>query len=146
MYLICIRYNGGWSPPTLSTLPEKNMREPASSRLSSLLREWDKGSKSVRMQILADFVEQCHSMTGPQLEKALGNGASLLLARISSWLRLSYALGSSAALQLRAISIFVAASSGQRFLAEFVEVILITPKSWKRYYVFYRFYLKDLHV
>lgn len=76
----------------------------------------------MRLQILADFVDQCRSMTGPQLEKALGNGASLLLARISSWLRLTYALGSSVALPLRAISIFVSASSGQRFLAEFVEV------------------------
>ena len=92
------------------------------TRLSNLLREWDKGGRGVRNQILTDFVAQCRSMTGPQLEKALGNGASLLLARISSWLRLSYALGSSVALQLRAISVFVAASSGQRFLAEFVEV------------------------
>ena len=98
------------------------MPDTASSRLSALLREWDKGSKKIRMQILADFVVQCRSLTGPQLEKALGNGASLLLARITSWLRLSYALDSSVALQLRAISIFVAASSGQRFLAEFVEV------------------------
>lgn len=92
------------------------------ARLSNLLREWDKGGRGVRNQILTDFVAQCRSMTGPQLEKALGNGASLLLARISSWLRLSYALGSSVAIQLRAISVFVAASSGQRFLAEFVEV------------------------
>ena len=98
------------------------MASPAASRLSSLLREWDRGSKKVRMKILADFVAQCCSLTGPQLEKELGNGASLLLARITSWLRLSYALDSSVALQLRAISVFVAASSGQRFLAEFVEV------------------------
>ena len=98
------------------------MPETASSRLSALLREWDKGSKKARMQILSDFVAQCRSLTGPQLEKALGNGASLFLARITSWLRLSYALESSVALQLRAISVFVAASSGQRFLAEFVEV------------------------
>merc|ERR1719174_3053386 len=61
-------------------------------------------------------------MTGPQLEEELESGASLLLARISSWLRLSYALGHSVALQLRAIGVFIAASSGQRFLAEFVEV------------------------
>ena len=105
------------------------MPDTASSRLSALLREWDKGSKKIRMQILADFVVQCRSLTGPQLEKALGNGASLLLARITSWLRLSYALDSSVALQLRAISIFVAASSGQRFLAEFVEVVASLPSS-----------------
>merc|ERR1712185_207003 len=74
------------------------------------------------MRQLEDFVARCQDMTGPQLEAELESGASLLLARISSWLRLSYALGHSVALQLRAIAVFVAASSGQRFLAEFVEV------------------------
>lgn len=74
------------------------------------------------MRQLDEFVQRCSDLTGPQLEVELENGASLLLARFSSWLRLSYALGHSVALQLRAIAVFVSASSGQRFLAEFVEV------------------------
>ena len=91
-------------------------------RLQGMLRAWDGGSRGSRMRQLEDFVARCGDMTGPQLEADLESGASLLLARISSWLRLSYALGHSVALQLRAITVFVSASSGQRFLAEFVEV------------------------
>jgi hypothetical protein len=60
--------------------------------------------------------------TGPQLERELNNGASLFLARISAWLRLTYLLGYDLALQLTAINIFVSASSGNRFLTEFLEV------------------------
>ena len=91
-------------------------------RLEQTLRAWDAGTRGSRMRQLDEFVARCTDMTGPQLEEELESGASLLLARISSWLRLSYALGHSVALQLRAISVFVSASSGQRFLAEFVEV------------------------
>jgi hypothetical protein len=61
-------------------------------------------------------------MTGAQLEHELDNTASLMLARISSWLRLSYALNQPMALQLRAIGLFINAIAGRRFLAEFVEV------------------------
>ena len=91
-------------------------------RLEATLRAWDSGSRGSRMRQLDEFVQRCSDLTGPQLEVELENGASLLLARFSSWLRLSYALGHSVALQLRAIAVFVSASSGQRFLAEFVEV------------------------
>ena len=90
--------------------------------LQATLRSWDAGTRVSRMRQLDDFIARCADMTGPQLEDELENGASLLLARVSSWLRLSYALGHSVATQLQAVSIFVAASSGQRFLAEFVEV------------------------
>jgi len=92
------------------------------SRLDVFLRKWDSGSRPSRLRQLEEFVQLCTDMTGPQLEAELENGASLLLARISAWLRLSYALGHSVALPLQAITIFVAASSGQRYLAEFVEV------------------------
>ena len=97
-------------------------RDNARGRLEKMLRAWDAGTRNSRMRQLEDFVLRCADMTGPQLETELESGASLLLARISSWLRLSYALGHTVALQLRAIGVFVSASSGQRFLAEFVEV------------------------
>jgi hypothetical protein len=62
-------------------------------------------------------------MTGPELETGFNNAASLFLMRISAWLRLTYLNPSSCvALQLRAIHVFVGASSGQRFLVEFMEV------------------------
>jgi hypothetical protein len=60
--------------------------------------------------------------TGPQLEKELNNGASLFLTRISAWLRLTYLLGYNLALQIKALTIFISAASGNRFLTEFLEV------------------------
>ena len=103
-------------------LDAKPFTKGGKGSLAAILRKWDAGSRASRMRQLDEFVAQCQDMTGPQLEETLESGASLLLARVSSWLRLSYALGHSVALQLRAIAVFVAASSGQRFLAEFVEV------------------------
>jgi hypothetical protein len=91
-------------------------------RLQGRLQRWDKGNRTARMRQLEEFIDECTNMTGPQLEHYFENGASLFLARVSSWLRLSYVLGQSVGLQLKAIALFVAASSGQRFLAEFVEV------------------------
>jgi hypothetical protein len=91
-------------------------------RLDAFLRKWDAGSRASRLRQLDEFVGACTDMTGPQLEDELDHGASLLLARVSAWLRLSYALGHSVALPLQAIGVFVTASSGQRYLAEFVEV------------------------
>lgn len=93
-----------------------------SKHLNAFLRKWDAGSRGSRTRQLEEFVARCTDMTGPQLEEELESGASLVLTRISAWLRLSYALGHSVALQLQAITVFVAASSGQRYLAECVEV------------------------
>ena len=67
------------------------------------------------------FIRANRNRTGPQLEREYGNGASLLLARLSAWLRLTYLLGLGVHSLLSAISIFVAASSGSRFLTEFIE-------------------------
>jgi len=86
------------------------------------LHRWDKGSKHVRVTMLKAFLVRNRHKTGPQLEKEFGNGASLFLTRISSWLRLNYLLGFAVGLQLEAVAVFVAASSGHRFLTEFLEV------------------------
>ncbi|KAI8805672.1 hypothetical protein BJ742DRAFT_855795 [Cladochytrium replicatum] len=85
-------------------------------------KTWDNGNRSVRERILQEFVSGNRSKTGPQLEREFSNGASLFLTRLTAWLRLTYLIGHSLGLQLRAIAIFVAASSGHRFLGEFVEV------------------------
>ena len=92
-------------------LDAKPFTKGGKGSLAAILRKWDAGSRASRMRQLDEFVAQCQDMTGPQLEETLESGASLLLARASSWLRLSYALGHSVALQLRAIAAFVAASS-----------------------------------
>lgn len=86
------------------------------------LHRWDKGSKHVRVQMLKAFLTRNRNKTGPQLEKEFGNGASLFLTRVSSWLRLNYLLGFAVGLQLEVVAVFVAASSGHRFLTEFLEV------------------------
>ncbi|KAH6577734.1 hypothetical protein BASA62_000715 [Batrachochytrium salamandrivorans] len=83
---------------------------------------WDRGNRAVRGKILREFVSSNDKKTGPQIEKEFSNGASLFLTRISAWLRLTYLLSYDLALQLRAITIFVSASSGSRFLSEFLEV------------------------
>jgi len=91
-------------------------------QLQRELQRWDKGSKFVRAQMLKAFITRNTHKTGPQLEKELGNGASLFLTRVSSWLRLTHLLGFALSLQLDVITIFIAASSGHRFLIEFLEV------------------------
>lgn len=61
-------------------------------------------------------------MTAPELEQEFDLGASLFLARITSWLRLSYLSDkASSSLQLNSISIFIGAANGSRFLIEFME-------------------------
>lgn len=73
-----------------------NVKTPkfSSSNLLNLTKTWDKGSKTIRQKILAQLVEKLPNATGPELEKEFGNGASLILLRISAWLRLTYLLGS----------------------------------------------------
>eukprot|EP00854_Cymbomonas_tetramitiformis_P005401 gene5400-6549_t len=90
--------------------------------LKAQLKVWDKGSRSSRLKMLGEFVARARHKTGPQLEMDYGNGASLFLARISAYLRLTYLLGHSTAALLDAISIFVSASSGNRFLTQFIEM------------------------
>ncbi|KAJ3218229.1 hypothetical protein HDU67_006338 [Dinochytrium kinnereticum] len=93
-----------------------------SSFFLQLSKTWDRGSRSIRERILQEFVNSNRNKTGPQLEREFGNGASLFLTRVTAWLRLTYLLGYNISLQLQAISIFISAASGHRFLAEFLEV------------------------
>jgi len=65
-------------------------RDMATSRLTSLLHDWDTGSKSVRRRILQDFVAQNQRRTGPELEAEFADAASLFFTRITSWIRLTY--------------------------------------------------------
>jgi len=87
-----------------------------------LLREWDKGSKITRQQILIDFINQNYNKTAPELEAEFAQAASLFLTRLTAWLRLTYMIGTCLNEQLKALQIFLAASSGPKFLSEFLEV------------------------
>ncbi|XP_070563308.1 armadillo-like helical domain containing protein 1 [Ptychodera flava] len=94
----------------------------AVTKVMAMLQEWDKGSKGARVKILSNFVSQCSSATGPELEAEFAQAASLFLARLTAWLRLTYMVGTCLNLQLRALTIFLSSSSGHKFLAEFLEV------------------------
>ncbi|KAI9355923.1 hypothetical protein DFJ73DRAFT_823950 [Zopfochytrium polystomum] len=108
-------------PPT-HTHKILHVTSSATSYYLQVSKTWDRGNRSIREKILQEFVDNNANKTGPQLERELGNGASLFLTRISAWLRLTYLLGYNISLQLRAISIFISAASGHRFLAEFLEI------------------------
>ncbi|KAL4237129.1 hypothetical protein ACF0H5_005510 [Mactra antiquata] len=97
-------------------------QQTAISKVMALLQEWDKGSKVTRKKILQDFIAQNQNKTGPELEQEFAQAASLFLTRLTAWLRLTYMIGTALNEQLKAISIFLSASSGHKFMAEFLEV------------------------
>jgi hypothetical protein len=96
------------------------------------------GTRNTRFMLLKDFIRNNTNKSAAQLEMDLVNGASLFLTRISAWLRLSYGHilymsslidhcsylleGSNLELLLKSLTIFISASSGSRFLDEFIEV------------------------
>lgn len=66
--------------------------QAAISRLISFLQEWDTGGKIARSRILNNFILANNGKTGPELEMEFSQGASLFLARLTAWLRLTYPL------------------------------------------------------
>ena len=111
-----------WQRPPSIPVQGVKPSTKVSMNLLQLLRTWDKSSRGTRELVLQSFIEYNSGKTGPELEQEFGNGGSLFLTRLHAWLRLTYLLGHSLSLQLQALSIFVSASSGHRFLAEFMEV------------------------
>lgn len=77
-----------------------------------LLLEWDKGTESIRGEILSRFVQHNKGKTCHELEEELHGAASLFLNRLTAWLRLSYMMGKCTNLQLKAIHIFLSATNG----------------------------------
>uniref|UniRef100_A0A8C8RZI7 Armadillo like helical domain containing 1 n=1 Tax=Pelusios castaneus TaxID=367368 RepID=A0A8C8RZI7_9SAUR len=96
--------------------------QAAISRLMGFLQEWDNASRAARGHILDNFIEANQGKTGPELELEFSQGASLFLARLTAWLRLTYMHGIYLHQQLQSISIFLSAASGHRYLMEFLEV------------------------
>ncbi|CAD5126045.1 DgyrCDS14218 [Dimorphilus gyrociliatus] len=96
--------------------------QTAISRVLNLLAEWDKGSKAIRKALLKDFIKQNKNKTGPELEAEFAQAASLFLTRITASLRLTYMTGIALTEHLQAVNIFISASSGHKFLGEFLEV------------------------
>ncbi|KAI8773492.1 armadillo helical domain containing protein 1, partial [Biomphalaria glabrata] len=92
------------------------------SRVLGILSEWDKGTKQLRKKILEQFIIQNQNKTGPELEEEFVQAASLFLTRLTAWLRLTYMTGVCLNELLQAVAIFLSASSGHKFMAEFMEV------------------------
>jgi hypothetical protein len=89
--------------------------------LRGTLSRWDHASRPQREKMLRDFIKSSKNMTGPDLEKEFAQGASLFLMRVCAYLRTTNISGASAGAALQAISVFVGAASGHRFLVEFIE-------------------------
>jgi hypothetical protein len=64
-------------------------QQKAAAQFMHLLQEWDKGSVQLRKKILKDFIQHNQNRNGTQIEEQLAHSASLLLARITAWLRLT---------------------------------------------------------
>uniref|UniRef100_A0A452HYM4 Uncharacterized protein n=1 Tax=Gopherus agassizii TaxID=38772 RepID=A0A452HYM4_9SAUR len=96
--------------------------QAAISRLMGFLQEWDNASKAARSHMLDNFIKANQGKTGPELELEFSQGASLFLARLTSWLRLTYMYGIYLDQQLKSIGIFLSAASSHRYLIEFLEI------------------------
>ncbi|CAL8253412.1 unnamed protein product [Merluccius merluccius] len=100
---------------------QEEQRE-AIGRVMRFLREWDRGDGAARSRILNTFIAQNQGKTYYELEADLALGASLFLARLTTWMRLTYMFGTaSVGLQLRAVSVFLSASSSHQYILEFLE-------------------------
>ncbi|XP_046905857.1 armadillo-like helical domain containing protein 1 [Hypomesus transpacificus] len=96
--------------------------QAAISKIMSFLQEWDQGNKIVRSRMLNAFLTQNTGKTCPELEVEFAQVASLFLARLTAWMRLTYMFGTCLGLQLKAVGVFLSASSNHRYLIEFLEV------------------------
>ena len=94
----------------------------AVAKMQALLSKWDKGSAVVRGEVLQDFLKNNVGKTGPDLELEFGQAASLFLTRLTAWIRLTYMTGTCLGFQLKALHVFLSATSGHHFMAEFLEV------------------------
>ncbi|XP_040896713.1 armadillo-like helical domain containing protein 1 [Toxotes jaculatrix] len=90
-------------------------------KVLNFLREWDRGDRTVRSRMLNTFVTQNTGKTFYELECEFAQVSSLFLARLTTWMRLTYMFGTFLGLQLRAVRIFLSASSHDQYLMEFLE-------------------------
>lgn len=88
----------------------------------TFFKEWDNGNKVTRCRILNNFITFNQGKTGPELEQEFSLGGSLFLARLITWLRLSYMFGTCLKEILQSVSIFLSAAGSGRYKVEFVEV------------------------
>ncbi|XP_053549362.1 armadillo-like helical domain containing protein 1 [Bombina bombina] len=96
--------------------------QEAIARLMDFFQEWDNGNKATRSGIMRNFISLNSGKTGPELEQEFSQGGSLFLARLTTWLRLSYMFGTCLREILQSIAVFLSAANSSHFKIEFVEV------------------------
>uniref|UniRef100_A0A8C8EBS2 Armadillo like helical domain containing 1 n=1 Tax=Otus sunia TaxID=257818 RepID=A0A8C8EBS2_9STRI len=96
--------------------------QEAIRKLMVFLREWDSAHKVARSCILDNFIKSNDGKTEPELELEFSQGASLFLARLTVWLRMTYVYNTCLNKLLKSIGIFLSAASGHRYLLEFLEI------------------------
>ncbi|NXX96179.1 ARMD1 protein, partial [Centropus bengalensis] len=94
--------------------------QEATRNLRIFLQKWDSAHKVARGHILDHFIESNHGKTEAELELEFSQAASLFLARLTSWLRVTYTYSTCLDKLLKSIGIFLSAASG--YLAEFLEI------------------------
>ncbi|NXA23004.1 ARMD1 protein, partial [Ibidorhyncha struthersii] len=96
--------------------------QEAIKKLMVFLQEWDSAHKVARSHILNNFIKSNDGKTEPELELEFSQGASLFLARLTAWLRMTYMYSTCLNKLLKSIGIFLSAASGRRYLTEFLEI------------------------
>ncbi|NXK54662.1 ARMD1 protein, partial [Chauna torquata] len=96
--------------------------QEAIRKLMVFLQEWDSAHKVARSRILDSFIKSSNGKTEPELELEFSQGASLFLARLTAWLRMTYMYSTCLDKLLKSIGIFLSAPSGRRYLIEFLEI------------------------
>lgn len=59
-------------------------------KVLSFLREWDRGDRSARGRMLSSFLGRSAGRRPDELELQFAQVASLFLARLTSWMKVSY--------------------------------------------------------
>lgn len=80
-------------------------------KVLSFLREWDRGDMRVRGRMLSTFVTQNTGKTFYELELGFAQVASLFLARLTTWMKLTYPLFSRGLGKLLVLDIYFLYSS-----------------------------------
>uniref|UniRef100_A0A8C3C5E4 Armadillo like helical domain containing 1 n=1 Tax=Cairina moschata TaxID=8855 RepID=A0A8C3C5E4_CAIMO len=96
--------------------------QEAIRKLMVFLQEWDSGHKVARSHVLDSFIKSNNGKTEPELELEFSQGASLFLARLTAWLRMTYMHSTCLDKLLKSIGIFLSAAGGRRYLIEFLEI------------------------
>ncbi|KAM6080797.1 armadillo-like helical domain containing protein 1 [Theristicus caerulescens] len=96
--------------------------QEAIRKLMVFLQEWDSAHRVARSHILDNFIKGNDGKTEPELELEFSQGASLFLARLAAWLRMTYMYSTCLNKLLKSIGVFLSAASGRRYLIEFLEI------------------------